>query len=247
MTMRDGDDVDGYTRCLEKRLDAALFDSGGLVRDPASAAWLVRAAIGQSDRARAEAVVAAAASLAAECPNEACLTTATEHARGVLDRDPHRLIAASQRYVDCWSRGSAAEDAAVAFVELGDDEAALEQLRRACATYQQAEAEHDLDRVRARMRALGERPRHWSCADRPPFGWQSLTDTELRVVDLVVEGLTNRQAAARLYLSPHTVAFHLRQVFRKLEIRSRVQLARLANDHDRDDELSSSPLAAAGQ
>jgi len=116
------------------------------------------------------------------------------------------------------------------------------------AAYQQVEAEHDLDRVRARMRALGARPRHWSCADRPLFGWDSLTGTELRVVGLVVDGLTNRQAAARLYLSPHTVAFHLRQVFRKLEISSRVQLVRLANEHGPDREPTSSHrLAAAGQ
>ncbi|MBV9872797.1 MAG: hypothetical protein JO214_19450 [Frankiaceae bacterium] len=247
MTMRDCDDPDGYTRCLEKRLDVVLFELGGLVRDPTSAAWLVRAAITLSDRPRAAAVVAAAAALAADFPNEPCLAVATEHARAVLDRDPHRLVAVSQQYADSWSRGSAAEDAAVAFIELGDGAAALDQLQQACARYQQAEAEHDLDRVRARMRALGARPRHWSCADRPSFGWDSLTDTERRVVDVVVEGLTNRQAAAQLYLSPHTVAFHLRQVFRKLEISSRVQLARLASEHSHDREPASSrPLAAAG-
>ena len=63
--------------------------------------------------------------------------------------------------------------------------------------------------------------------DRPRFGWTSLTPTELGVATLVAEGLTNRQAAVRLYLSPHTVSFHLRQVYRKLEISSRVELARL--------------------
>jgi DNA-binding CsgD family transcriptional regulator len=63
--------------------------------------------------------------------------------------------------------------------------------------------------------------------DRPRFGWESLTATELSVATLVAEGLTNRQAAAKLYLSPHTVGFHLRQVFRKLEISSRVELTRL--------------------
>ena len=228
---RDGNDENGYTRCLERRLDAVLFDLGALVHDPASAAWLVRTALGLSDRSRAEALVASTESLAADSPDKLCLTAAAEHARGVLDRDPHRLIAASEQYTDYWSRGSAAEDAALALVELGDADGALEQLGRACSAYQQVEAEHDLDRVRARLRALGVRPRHWSCADRPPFGWDSLTDTERRVVDLVVAGLTNRQIAARLFLSPHTVAFHLRQVYRKLGIRCRVQLTRLAVEH----------------
>jgi transcriptional regulator of acetoin/glycerol metabolism len=62
---------------------------------------------------------------------------------------------------------------------------------------------------------------------RPTFGWDSLTDTEGSVADLVAQGMTNRQVAARLFLSPHTVGFHLRQIFRKLDITSRVELARL--------------------
>ncbi|HEY4409364.1 MAG TPA: LuxR C-terminal-related transcriptional regulator [Acidimicrobiia bacterium] len=69
-------------------------------------------------------------------------------------------------------------------------------------------------------------------ADRPRFGWASLTATELSVATLVAEGLTNRQVAAKLYLSPHTVGFHLRQVFRKLEISSRVELTRLVVENE---------------
>ncbi len=44
---------------------------------------------------------------------------------------------------------------------------------------------------------------------------------------LAGEALTNRQIARRLYLSPHTVNYHLRQIFAKLGIRSRVELARI--------------------
>jgi DNA-binding CsgD family transcriptional regulator len=58
-------------------------------------------------------------------------------------------------------------------------------------------------------------------------GWASLTDTERSVVDVVAEGLTNREAAERLFLSPHTVDFHLRSIYRKLGTGSRVQLTRL--------------------
>jgi DNA-binding CsgD family transcriptional regulator len=67
----------------------------------------------------------------------------------------------------------------------------------------------------------------FGAGNRPRFGWVSLTATEMSVASLVAEGLTNREAAAKLYLSPHTVGFHLRQVFRKLEISSRVELTRL--------------------
>jgi DNA-binding CsgD family transcriptional regulator len=47
------------------------------------------------------------------------------------------------------------------------------------------------------------------------------------VAELVAEGLTNGEAAARMFLSPHTIDFHLRQVFRKLDVGSRVELTRL--------------------
>jgi transcriptional regulator of acetoin/glycerol metabolism/DNA-binding CsgD family transcriptional regulator len=62
---------------------------------------------------------------------------------------------------------------------------------------------------------------------RRPYGWESLTPTERSVTELVADGLTNRQAAERLFLSPHTVGFHLRAIFRKLDVSSRVDLARL--------------------
>ncbi|HEY7103788.1 MAG TPA: helix-turn-helix transcriptional regulator, partial [Mycobacteriales bacterium] len=68
---------------------------------------------------------------------------------------------------------------------------------------------------------------HWARAERPDSGWESVTDSERRVAKAVAEGLTNRQAAERLFLSRHTVDFHLRQIFLKLGIRSRVELTRL--------------------
>jgi DNA-binding NarL/FixJ family response regulator len=52
------------------------------------------------------------------------------------------------------------------------------------------------------------------------------------VAEVVAEGLTNVEAAHRLFLSRHTVDFHLRQIFRKLEVRSRVELARALLDRE---------------
>jgi DNA-binding CsgD family transcriptional regulator len=57
-------------------------------------------------------------------------------------------------------------------------------------------------------------------------GWSSLTRTEQAVAGLVAEGMTNAEAAARLVLSPHTIDYHLRQVFRKLDVHSRVEMTR---------------------
>jgi DNA-binding CsgD family transcriptional regulator len=62
---------------------------------------------------------------------------------------------------------------------------------------------------------------------RPAFGWDSLTEAEYCVTELVAEGLTNREVATRLFLSPHTVDSHLRHIFRKLDISSRMDLVRI--------------------
>ena len=75
----------------------------------------------------------------------------------------------------------------------------------------------------ARTHGAGERR---NTASTPAYGWSSLTAAELAVAEQVAQGLTNREAAAHLYLSPHTIDFHLRQVFRKLDVRSRVELTR---------------------
>jgi transcriptional regulator of acetoin/glycerol metabolism/DNA-binding CsgD family transcriptional regulator len=59
------------------------------------------------------------------------------------------------------------------------------------------------------------------------FGWESLTNTEISVTELVAHGLTNREAAQQLFMSPHTVGFHLRSIYRKLDVTSRIDLTRL--------------------
>jgi DNA-binding CsgD family transcriptional regulator len=80
--------------------------------------------------------------------------------------------------------------------------------------------------------------------DRPTFGWDSLTDTETSVIDLVADGLTNREAAERLFLSRHTVGFHLRSIFTKLGVRSRVELTRLALQHPNATSIWVEPATA---
>jgi DNA-binding CsgD family transcriptional regulator len=66
---------------------------------------------------------------------------------------------------------------------------------------------------------------------RRKVGWESLRSSELGIAELVAEGLTNRQIAARIFVSPHTVDFHLRQIFRKLSITSRIELTRQVVEH----------------
>ncbi|HET7052342.1 MAG TPA: LuxR C-terminal-related transcriptional regulator [Solirubrobacterales bacterium] len=64
--------------------------------------------------------------------------------------------------------------------------------------------------------------------DRPPVGWESLTPVELQVAELASEGMSNPQIAAQLFVSRSTVKLHLSNVYRKLGVRNRVELARIA-------------------
>jgi len=57
-----------------------------------------------------------------------------------------------------------------------------------------------------------------------------LSSQERMVCQLVAEALTNREIAARMFLSPHTVNYHLRQIFRKLGLHSRIQVAQRFGD-----------------
>jgi DNA-binding CsgD family transcriptional regulator len=67
--------------------------------------------------------------------------------------------------------------------------------------------------------------------ERTDHGWPSLTDAELRVVSRVTRGRTNRDIAEEFYVSRHTVDAHLKHIYRKVDIHSRVELTVLAMQH----------------
>lgn len=91
-----------------------------------------------------------------------------------------------------------------------------EHLRAALMTFEELGAGPWADRAREELRASGESSRRRD--DSPE---NSLTPQELQVARLVQQGLPNRDVAARLFISPRTVDFHLRNVFAKLGISSR--------------------------
>jgi DNA-binding NarL/FixJ family response regulator len=64
-------------------------------------------------------------------------------------------------------------------------------------------------------------------ARRPRFGFDALTATERKVVGLIADGLSNVEIAKRLYVSRRTVESHVSAAYRKLEVSSRVELARV--------------------
>jgi DNA-binding CsgD family transcriptional regulator len=77
------------------------------------------------------------------------------------------------------------------------------------------------ERAEAELRATGETVRK-----RDVSAVEQLTPQELQITGLVTEGLTNKEIAAQLFLSPRTVDYHLRKVFTKLGIASRAELIR---------------------
>jgi DNA-binding NarL/FixJ family response regulator len=64
---------------------------------------------------------------------------------------------------------------------------------------------------------------------RPSRGWESLTPTELEVVGLVTEGLSNPDIAARMFVSRETVKSHLSNIFVKLGVTNRTELTAVAS------------------
>ena len=201
---------------------------GLLLGDPATAAWLVRTALAADDCQLAAAATTAIAALAATSPGYPAVSAAAAHSHGLLGQDPDRLAQAAAQHPDSWARASAAEDLAVLHLVHGAHDQAIGNLTQATSGYEQVGATADAARIRRRLRKLGVRRRHWTqSADRPVTGWHSLTDIERAASELVAQGLKNQQVADQMYISVHTVAFHMRQVFRKLGIGSRVELARI--------------------
>jgi DNA-binding CsgD family transcriptional regulator len=98
---------------------------------------------------------------------------------------------------------------------------AREWLRRALETFERLGAVAWADRARTELHATGETLRR-----RDETSFQHLTPQELQVALLVSEGATNREAGTALFLSPKTIERHLSHIYRKLNVRSRTELAR---------------------
>ena len=99
---------------------------------------------------------------------------------------------------------------------------AREPLRSALETFERLGAVPWIDRARTELNASGERARRGV----QPLSHE-LTPQELQVALLVAEGATNKEVGRRLFLSPKTIETHLGRVYRKVNVRSRTELASL--------------------
>ncbi|GAA3410264.1 LuxR C-terminal-related transcriptional regulator [Streptosporangium vulgare] len=100
--------------------------------------------------------------------------------------------------------------------------AAREHLHSALETFERSGARLWAEQARAELRGAGEAVR-----SHRPKATEKLTAQQYQIARIVADGATNREVAARLFLSPRTVEHHLRNIFAKLDIRSRVELVRL--------------------
>jgi DNA-binding CsgD family transcriptional regulator len=169
-----------------------------------------------------------------ERPAIPLFTGAAGYVRGILERDAQALLAAAD-VLHSSSRpllyAAAAEDAGAELARTDRGGEALDQLNAAFDTYMGHEALADARRVGRALRRLGVERRIVS-QPRAKTGWDSLTDSELTVVNLIAQGVTNRDVAAQLHLSLHTVKNHVHNAFAKLSINSRAQLAHLMRGSD---------------
>jgi DNA-binding CsgD family transcriptional regulator len=203
-----------------------------LIHDPSVAPWLVRTALAAGDKRRAAQVGSAAADLARLNPGFPVVTAACAHARGLLGNDTGLLELAARTQPDAWAAASAAADLAALLAGAHRVTEAVELLDRAHDNFLASGASRDAARARGMLRALGVRRGRWRVAQRPAraTGLDGLSEAERGIADLVCQGLTNREIAERTFVSANTIAFHLRNIYRKLRIASRVQLTRIILD-----------------
>lgn len=196
---------------------------------PTAPAALIRLARQTGETSAAETAVAAARQLAHRNPEITSLTAGAAHAEGLLRSERRTLCDAAEKYRSAGrplAEAMALEDAAWVERKAGNEDRAAALLRLALAACRRSGARRDVTRIQDRLRCLAGSTVSRASCDGPASAWNSLTEAEMRVVQVIAEGLTNREAASRLFLSPHTVDSHLRHVFTKLGINSRVELTR---------------------
>jgi DNA-binding CsgD family transcriptional regulator len=171
-----------------------------------------------------------------EEPPAPLFAAVAEYVRGIVERDAAVLVAAAEMLRSTQRPllyAAAAEDAGAQLILVDRQDEAVDQFNAAFDTYTRLGAVADARRVGREMRPLGVE-RRIAGHPRAKTGWDSLTESELRVVNLIGQGATNRGVADQLHLSLYTVKTHVHNTFAKLGISSRAELTQIvrAPGHD---------------
>ncbi|MGW4820633.1 helix-turn-helix transcriptional regulator [Streptomyces sp. NPDC004227] len=172
------------------------------IEDPSAAAFLVRLARDVGDTSLEHRVLDTVNGLAGDNPGISLIGLTAMHANALANSDPAALAFVIAQSPDPISVALATEELAKLYAAKAPAKG-----RQATPAYSEQAVSQDATR------------------------WSTLSDMERRIAYLVSDGLTNRQIANRVHLSAHTVNYHLRKVYRKLGIKTRVELARRAAAH----------------
>jgi ATP/maltotriose-dependent transcriptional regulator MalT len=240
LTLAEAALLDAENRCREAAELSRRYGAGPqwlLAVPPGHWPRLVRFALRGGDRQAAAAVQKVLEHIVGEDGSQAVVRAVDAHVRGLVESRPDLIEEAIRLHHGgprALALADAEEDLGNALGSGDTVPAAVAHLREAQSLLQRCGAARDHDRVRQSMSRLGVRPTGSPRRSTATSGWDSLSESELRVVPLVAEGLTNRAIAERLFLSVHTVNTHLRHVFAKLGINSRVELTRFLMEHESD-------------
>ncbi|MFF2463038.1 helix-turn-helix transcriptional regulator [Streptomyces mirabilis] len=222
----DGEAAAALTASFQSREPTRL-----LAVPPSHWPGIVRIALRDKDRSLAQAVSGALRGLTAQDESRQIIGAVRTHVDGLLHRDPRALASAITGYRSTGrplALAAACEDLGELMAASADTTPAIPYFEEAGRLASASGAGRDQERIRRRLRRLGVRTGPVRNHTAGPQGLGSLTESERKLIPLVVEGLTNRAIADRLYVSVHTVNTHMKHIFTKLGINSRVELTRLA-------------------
>ena len=235
---------EGYALVLLARIELALGEPGAAA-EAAAAARTIAAGPFDNPLIRAGAcTLLAAATLARGEPGEAeqlahaAIADAAEHELAPQLAAALDVLAAVATALESWEEAARILGAGerlgeeLGHVRWPSEQAAVEALRvRLGAELGERELAETVEEGRAMSteNALGWLRRARGSRKRPAGGWESLTPTELRVVELAAAGMTNPEIAERMFIARGTVKIHLSHVYAKLDVRNRAELAVLVS------------------
>lgn len=194
---------------------------------------LARLAVEDGDEDLAAAVCQALERISARSPRDALAAARATLVRGITERDAGPVLGAAEalgRIGHPFEAAQAQAHAGALLAVSGRATDAVDLFEAALGCFDRLAAQREADRVRAQLASL--RRGVASRSPRAVTGWEALTATEREVVEEVCAGRSNPEVAARLGISRRTVEAHLRSIYAKVGVTTRLALAVAAHERE---------------